>query len=324
MRRRHRALLPILVAAPLTMGSTAVTFGSIALSDVHGDPLVANQKQNLVFTINHQGDARNIFDFVFEISESKTVLFQAKQSFFKVPNGFYKVNVTVPWQVLKEDVALVFTARCERYYSADAYVCYSSKTFTQIPRKIGQIYRSDPESKYYTIYGPYYPSVKTFWRSSFTFCNVQKKRDVNSRRLHLEDVMFGVMNMDGYKQVNEQLGELRIYTKLNYWNIGERSIFGPYISLPLGYSYEQGTYSLRLFDTYSFSKETGEMMELTSGYPRTNDLILPYWATESNPIKIQIALLDFNLAGQSFLIDKEVYRDGNGPLDSYYIWWEEN
>lgn len=324
MRRRHRALLPILAAAPLTLGSSAVTFGSIALSDVRGDPLIANRKQNLEFTINHQGGSRNIFDFVFEISESKTLLFQAKQSFFKVPNGFYTVNVTVPWHVLKEEVELTFSARCERYYSADAYICYSAKIFNQIPRKVEQIFRADPEDKYYTIYGPYYPSVKTFWRSSYTFFNVQKKREVNSRRLHLEDVIFGVMNMDGYEQVNEQLGELRIYTKLNYWNIGERSIFGPYISLPLGYSYEKGTYSLRLLDTYSFSKQTGEMMELTPGYPRTNDLILPYWATSAHPIKIQIALLDFNPLCQSFLIDKEAYHDGDGPLNGYSIWWEEN
>ncbi len=324
MRKRHRILLPILVAAPLTMGATSVTFGSIKVASVHGDPLIAGQKQNLVFKINHQGDARNIFDFVFEIQKAGTVVFQAKSSYFKVPNGLYEVKVTVPGTVLELGVSLRFEARCERTYSADAYIRYSSISFFQTPMKSGGIYRADGESRYYELKSLYYPSSSTFWNSSYTFYNVQKKRDVNSRRLHLEEVIFTVAYMNEYTPVNKQLGELRIFTKLAYWNVGEPGFAGgKYISFPLGYTFEDGLYSLRLLETYSFSPETGEMMKLTGGYPRTNDLILPYWATESSPLKIQIALLDFNPAEQSFLFEKEAYYDGGGALSGHYIQWEE-
>ena len=324
MRKHQRALVPILMAAPLTMGSTAITFGSISIFKVHGDPLIAGRSQNLTFTINHQGQARNIFDFVFDISKSDTVIFQAKQSYFKVPDGIYKVNVTVPGSILKEGEELRFHARCERTYSADAYICYSSISFSKIPKKSGGIYKADGENRYYSLESLYYPSSTVFWNSTYLFYNIQKKRDANSRRLHLEEMRFRVSYMEDYEPVNFQLGELRIYTKLDYWNIGSRGFAGGnFIALPLGYSFNDGVYSLRLLNTYSFSEETGEMMPLTPGYPVTSDLILPYWATESNPLKLQIALLEFNPAQQSFLFDKEAYWDGGGALNGYTILWEE-
>ena len=323
MRRRHRGRLPILFADAFTMVSTRVTFGSIIVSKVLWHPLNAGQNLNLVFTISHKGQARNVFDFVFEISKSGLVLFQAKQSYFKVPDGLYEVNVTVPGKILKEGETLRFEVRCERTYSADAYVRYYSISFSQTPMKDGGRYKADEEIRYYNLQSLYYPSSTVFWNSSYFFFNTQKKREANSRRLHLEDVGFRVSNMKEYEAVNEQLGELRIFTKLNYWNVGERDFFGgKYITLPLGYTLDGETYRLRLLETYSFSEETGEMMELTDGYPRTNDLILPYWATESNPIKLQIALLNFNPAGQSLLIDKEAYYNGAGALGNYTIQWE--
>ncbi len=323
MRRRHRALVPILMAAPLTMGSTPVVFGSISVSKVHGDPLIAGRNQNLTFTINHRGQSRNTFDFVFEISKSKSILFQAKQSYFKVPDGLYEVDVTVPGKILKEGEELRFEVRCERTYSADAYIRYSSVSFGQTPMRDGGIYRTDEEVRYYNLQSLYYPSKTIFYNSSYFFFNTQKKREVNSRRFHLENVGFRVSGMEEYEAVNEQLGELRILTKLNYWNVGERSVIGgKYIALPLGYTLDGENYRLRLLNTYSFSKETGEMMELTDGYPQTNDLILPYWATESNPVKLEIALLEFNPAGQSLLMSKEAYYDGAGALGNYSIQWE--
>ena len=323
MKRRHLLLLPILLSAPLSMSFT-VTFGSIAVSKVHGDPLIANRRQDLVFTIDHKGDSRNIFDFVFEIKESKTVTYQFKQSYFKVPNGIYEVEVSVPGSVLKLDTSLRFEARCERTYSGGGYIRYSSISFTQIPKSSGATYQADGESRLYNLQSLYYPSRTVYLNSSYAFRNVQKKRDVNSRRLRLEDITFSVYNLKEYDPVKEQLGELRIFTKPDYWNIGEKSSSGgKHISLPLGYTLDEGVYSLRLLNTYSFSEKTGEMMKLTEGYPQTNDLILPYWATESNPLQLQIALLNFNPAEESFLFEKEAYYEGGGALSNYCIQWEE-
>ena len=322
MKKHHRVLLPIVLAAPLTMGYS-VTLGSISVSKVMGDPLIAGRRQDLVFTIDHKGQARNIFDFVFEISKSGEVLFQAKKEYFKVPDGLYEVEVSVPGNVLQEGISLRFEARCERTYSADSYVCYSSISFYQTPMKTGGTYTANPESRYFLMDSLYYPSRSNYWNSSYFFRNIQKKRDVNSRRLRLEEIKFSVSNMEGYEPVKEQLGELRIYTELDRWKIGERGFDGNnFIALPLGYTLDNGFYSLRLLGTYSFAKESGEMMELTEGYPRTNDLILPYWATEEKPLKLQIALLNFNPAEQSLLIEKEAYYDGGGALSGYYIHWE--
>lgn len=324
MKRRHKGLLGLLLAAPLSLGSGAITFGSIQVSKIVGDPLIANRKQSLTFTINHQGYARNIFDFVFSVKRSNKVVFSMRKSYFKVPNGIYEVSTTIPASVLQEGVVLGFEIKFERYYNANSYVCYSVRKISQTPKATGKTYRPDGEQTYLGFNSIYYPSNESKTCSYFKFFGVQKKRDVNSRRLHLEDIRFQYGFVpEGYTAVKKEIGQLRIQTRLDYWKIGARVWRNSYVYLPLTYEYSEGFYRLQLSQVYSFSQETGEMMELKAGYPRTRDLILPYWANEENPVKITIALVGFNPASESVIFEKEAYYDGSDPLNGYTVHWEE-
>lgn len=325
MRRKRKGLLGILLTSPFSLGALTITYGPIKVSKIVGDPLIANKSQSLTFTISHQGgDYRNIFDFVFSVSDSSNAtLFKTKKSYYKVPNGEYEVSTTIPASVLKQDAVLTFSISCERTYSSGNYVCYSSRQMKQIPLEEDRLFTSDAETRYFGIESVYYPSVEFGRNAFYTFYNVQKKRDSNSRRFRLEDIYFDCNYVSSdYTPVNSDLGELRIYTNINYWRIGtiKKKRF---VSLPLTYKYSNGVYSLQLGKSYSFSRETGEMMEPKSGYPMTRDLILPYWATESSPLKISVALLDFNAAKESYVFTKEAYYDGDGPLGDYSVKWEE-
>ncbi len=322
----RKGLAGILLLSPLALGASTITFGPIGVSKVVGDPLIAERSQSLTFTINHQGgDQRNIFDFVFTVSESTTELFKVKKSFFKVPNGLYEVALTIPAKVLQKEVALRFKYSCERTYALGGYVCYSFKEITKTPKEAGRIFSSKANNASYGFESVYYPSVEFYQDAFYSFYGVQKKRRSNSRRLHLDEITFTCNYMsEDYSPVKRAIGELRIFTNISYWKIGEMVNFS-YVSLPLTYKEDSnGTYSLQLSNFYSFSKETGEMMSATLGYPRTRDLILPYWATASNPLRIAVSLCDFNQAGETYVFEKEAYYQGDGALGGYTVHWEES
>ena len=325
MKRRHKGILFLLGLVPLSLGSATITIGSIYVSEVDGTPLIAGKSQSLVFTIKHNGgNLRNIFDFVFTVSENRKEVFSTKKSFYKVPNGNYKVYTMIPGSVLKKYVTLEFKVRCERTFDDGSYVCYSFRNLGQMPREAGLSYTFTGGKSYCTIQSLYYPSVDLKYNSYFKFLGIEKKRANNSRRLGLENIRFTYGNIPKkYTVVNYNLGELRVYTYPKYWKDVAGLMGTQYAYFPLTYTLDEGYYKLKLLNTYCFSQETGKMMTIRGGHPRTNDLILPYWATEERPLQLKIILRNLGPGKETVEFWKEAYHDGKAPLGGYSVVWEE-
>lgn len=322
MKKGRLFLTAIIGLSPFSLGASSE---GVRFSSVSGDPLIAGKDQRLSFVVSHAGSAYSCFEFVFAIEEGGQELFRTEKTFFKVSDGVDKIKFTIPGSVLGKGAKLTFSAKLEHRSDSflySSYVCYDSRTLKQVPQETGKVHRPSSEALSYSMGTLYYPHFG-LEEGRYVFSNIQRKRKVNARRLRLEEITFEPIHVHGKEITQEKIGELRIFTRLDFWKIGVRKE-KKYLALPLGYSLRRGVYSLRLFSPYSFSRETGEMREYQIGNDTesTRDLILPSWAKEEEPLRLEIALSGFTEGEETIVFEKEAYYEGTDEK-SYRIRWEE-
>ncbi len=309
----------------LLPGSLSMDVGSIGFVDVSGDPLVAKQNQNLLFSFSHEGAAYSCFEFVFAISKENEKIYEKKVTYFKAPDGIEQISFTLPGSILENGVPLRFSAKLEHTSTSfwgNSYVCYQKKEVVATPKERGGVLFPDGEYDFYSFESLYYPHFG-MEESSFRFLGIKQEKEERESRLHLERIRLTPNYVPEDFVFPETVGELRVYASPDMWRVGEKK--KKFISLPLSLSYVgDGYYGLKLAKQYSFSVKDGTMMEARDGLPKTRDLILPRWAEVEEKMHFAIYLNNFSAGGESVLFYKDAYPDptafGNG---GYYISWEE-
>lgn len=309
----------------LLPGSLSMDVGFIRFDSVSGDPLVANENQNLRFSFSHEGAAYSCFEFVFSISKEGEKIYEKKIAYFKAPDGVEQIAFTLPGSLLESGVRLRFAAKLEHTSSSfwgDSYVCYSRKEVVATPKERGGVMFPDGGLDFYGFQSLYYPHFG-MEESSFRFLGIKQDKEEKESRLHLERIRLTVDCVPEDFVFPETVGELRVYPSPDMWRIGERK--KKFVALPLSLSYlGQGWFGLRLAKEYSFSPKDGTMMEAEEGLPKTRDLILPRWAEIDQKMHFGIYLDNFSEGGESLLFYKDAYPDPKAfGYGDYRVSWEE-